>query len=319
MVESLPSVSVVIPARGNEPGLVSAVASIEQQDYDNVIEVIVASPAELPFGLMERVQHVPSPSGTTPAGLNAAIAASTGDVVVRCDAHSMLPEAYISNAVAALEETDAANVGGMQVPIGGTFWEKAIAAAMSSPLGAGDARYRIGGEPGPAETVYLGVFRRDALEEVGGFDEGFLRNQDFELNHRLIESGKTVWFDPELRVFYRPRGSLGDLARQYFDYGRWKRHFDRTHPGNLKLRQLAPPLLVVGLILTLLLGFWWSMAWWIPLGYLAALVGAGLFSLPGWKLPALGMPAALATMHLSWGVGFLRGIRRSEPPPPPAS
>ncbi len=149
----------------------------------------------------------------------------------------------------------------MQVPVGNTASEKAIAAAMSSRLGAGDARYRIGGKAGPADTVYLGVFLRSTLERLGGYDEHFDRNQDYELNQRIRDSGGTVWFDPDLEVSYRPRGSLSALARQYFDYGRWKREFARHHPGSLRPRQLAPPLLVTGLVVAILAGFWWPWAW----------------------------------------------------------
>ena len=304
---SPPSVSVVIPARDSVTTLPATLDSIHSQDYPRVVDVVVAVAGSAPDDVPAGVTIVENQDGSTPAGLNAAIAASSGEVIVRCDAHAVLPPGYISRAVDSLERSRAANVGGMQVPIGGSFWQSAIAAAMSSRLGAGDAKYRIGGEEGPAETVYLGVFRRDALERVGGFNEDFPRNQDFELNHRLIEADETVWFDPELRVGYAPRDSLGALARQYSDYGKSKRHFSRVYPGRLRKRQLAAPLLVIALAAALIVGFWWAPAWWIAAGYPAALFGAGLFSISGWGLPAIGMPFALATMHFSWGFGFLRG------------
>jgi hypothetical protein len=195
----------------------------------------------------------------------------------------------------------------MQVPVGETPWEKAIAAAMASRVGAGDARYRIGGEPGPVETVYLGVFRGETLKRLGGFDESFERTQDYELNHRIRESGGVVWFDPNLRVEYRPRGSLRALAGQYFQYGRWKRQFNRRHPSSLRWRQLAPPALVAILVVSIVAGVWWPPAWLIPALYLTALIAIGLAALPKHGLAALGMPPALATMHVSWGLGFFRG------------
>ena len=250
---------------------------------------------------------VANPAGSTPAGLNAALAASSGTVVVRCDAHAELPPGYLARVVATLERTGAANVGGRQVPTGETFWERAVALAMSTPLGAGDARYRLGGEEGPTDTVYLGAFRREALEAAGGFDESLHRNQDYELNWRLRQAGGTVWFDPELAVSYRPRGSLGRLARQYFDYGRWKRVVLRRHPSSLRLRQLAAPLLVVGLVASAVLAFTSAASFAAALPVLYATLLAGGSAVVGVRRrepAAVLLPLVLATMHLSWGVGF---------------
>lgn len=299
-----PAVSVVIPARDAADTLPSALKSIESQDYRQIVDVIVAAADEISAAAAQGVRVVMNPTGSTPTGLNLAIAASAGDVIVRCDAQSRLPVHYIGRAVATLDRTGAAVVGGMQVPVGATPWERAIAAAMRSRLGAGDARYRLGGEQGPVETVYLGVFRRDVLEAMGGFDESFDRTQDYELNHRIVESGETVWFDPELQVEYRPRGSLGALWTQYFEYGRAKRMFRAKHPGALRLRQLGPPLLVAGLLAALVLSIWIPVALVIPAAYLVALLIAGLLN--GFPRSAL----ALATMHVAWGLGFLSAPRR---------
>lgn len=302
---NLPTVSVVVPARNAAVALPRALASIVGQDYPSVIEVIVAAADDDSAAAAEGATVVRNPVGSTPAALNAAVAASRGEVVVRCDSQSVLPAGYISRAVDTLLRTGAANVGGMQVPVGETGWERSIAEAMRSPFGAGDARYRVGGDEGPADTVYLGVFRRSALDEVGGFDESFVRNQDYELNHRLIASGGVVWFDPELKVEYRPRGSLRELARQYYDYGRAKRHFARTHRRGLRWRQLAPPALVVMLIAALIVSIWLPAVLLVPLFYVVALVAVGISS----ESSAIRVASALGTMHLSWGLGFLFGRR----------
>ncbi|MGI9608756.1 MAG: glycosyltransferase [Acidimicrobiia bacterium] len=307
MTGSLPSVSVVIPALRGGDALIHAVESVERQTFGEISEIVIASPNDMPSELEDRVTWIDNPTGTTPEGLNRGIAASTGEVIVRCDAHAILPPSYVASAVNTLVSTGAANVGGMQVPVGTGFWSSAIAAAMSSPLGAGDARYRVGGTPGPAETVYLGTFNRQDLDEVGGFDPEFVRNQDFELNHRLIQAGKTVWFDPELQVTYRPRNSLRALARQYFDFGRGKRRFARVHPGQLLVRQMAPTALVIALASSVLLGLVWRPMWLVPAGYVIGLVAGGLATIPKAGLAAAGVPLALATMHISWGLGFIRG------------
>jgi succinoglycan biosynthesis protein ExoA len=308
MENSLPSVSVVIPAFDAADKIGNALASISAQVYDNVVEVIVAAGDDRTMKAARDMDAivVHNPSGRTPDALNLAIGMATGDVVVRCDAQSVLPDDYISRAVETLQRTGAANVGGMQVPVGETFWERAIAAAMASPLGAGDARYRTGGHEGPAETVYLGVFDRVKLEALGGYDPAFVRNQDYELNHRIIESGGIVWFDPELKVQYRPRGSLKDLWTQFFKYGQAKKLFARRHPGSLRWRQLAPPLLVIGLLISLLTAFVWSWALAVPGLYLASVV-VGTITMPSRLHANPGTIPALATMHLSWGLGFLTG------------
>lgn len=305
---NLPTVSVIVPARNAAEALPRALASIESQDYPNLTEVVVAAADEETAAAAGTARVVPNPSGKTPTGLNLALAASSGEVVVRCDAHSTLPPGYVSRAIATLVRTGAANVGGMQVPVGESPWERAIAAAMSSRIGAGDARYRVGGEEGPVETVYLGAFRRSALENVGGFDESFARNQDYELNHRLRAAGEIVWFDPSMKVEYTPRGDLAALARQYYEYGRAKRHFSRVHPRSLRWRQLAAPMLAALLGGSLVASFWYPAFLIFPGVYAATLALAGVSS--GENPIRVG--AALAVMHLTWGWGFLVPRRQTD-------
>ena len=199
----------------------------------------------------------PSPGPPGPAaGLATGIRAARAGIVARCDAHAVLSPGYLRRAVETLSRTGAANVGGRQHPVGRTFFERAVALAMTTWLGAGGARYRLGGPEGPADTVYLGVFRRDRLDAVGGVDPAMVANEDYELNWRLRERGETVWFGPALAVAYRPRGTL---ARQYYRYGWWKSAMLRRHPFSLRVRQLAAPLLVLGLAVSPLLA-WTSAA-----------------------------------------------------------
>ncbi|MEX1134450.1 MAG: glycosyltransferase family 2 protein [Acidimicrobiia bacterium] len=306
---SLPSVSVVIPALNAADKIGAALSSITSQEYENIAEVIVAAGDDdtLRVAKDSGAIVVHNPSGRTPDALNLGIGLATGDVVVRCDAQSVLPDSYVSIAVETLVRTGAVNVGGMQVPVGITFWERAIAAAMASPIGAGDARYRTGGNEGPAETVYLGVFDRERLEALGGYDAEFVRNQDYELNHRIIESGGLVWFNPALKVEYRPRGSLRELWDQYFQYGQAKKLFARRNPGSLRWRQLAPPLLVIGLLLSLIASFFSLWAFAVPAAYLTAIT-LGTLIMPRRLKANAGTVLALATMHIAWGLGFLNGL-----------
>ena len=307
MTSNLPTVSVIIPALNAAAALPAALDAVLNQSYENIVDVVVAAGDEATAEAARgRVKVVNNPSQRTSAALNLAIAESDGDVIVRCDAHATLPEDYVEKAVETLKRTGADVVGGMQVPFGQTPWERAIASSMSSPIGAGDARYRRGGEEGAVETVYLGVFRREAIDRVGGFDDRFMRNQDYELNHRIIESGGTVWFNPALKVEYQPRSSLAALARQYFAYGAAKRLFSRLHPGSLRWRQLLPPALVLLSAVSVVGSVWLPALLVVPSTYVLAMLIAGVF-LAGsaWRVSA-----ALVTMHVTWGYGFLTGSRK---------
>ena len=310
----------VVPALNAAVSLESAVRSALEQDWPGALEVIVAvapssddthEVAQRLAAADERVRVVANPSGATGAALNAAIAASTGQVVVRLDAHAVLPPGYVRRAAQVLEETGAVNVGGVQDPVGGTPFQQAVAAAMSSRLGTGGATFRHSGTPGPVDTVYLGVFRRDALEAVGGYDPTLLRNQDYELNVRLREADGTVWFDPELRVAYTPRGSVRGLARQYYDYGRWKREVVRRHPGSLKARQAIPPLAVVANAVGLAAGTRWRPALAVPALYAAAVLAESARAGRGLSAGARArVPVTFPVMHAAWGAGFLKGPPR---------
>ena len=259
-----------------------------------------------------RTVRNPNGSGSTPAGLNAALAATRHPVVVRIDGHSLLPREYVRIAVETMRETGADNVGGIMAAEGDSSFEQAVARAMTSRFGVGNASFHTGGEAGEADTVYLGVFRRSALERVGGYDEAFLRAQDWEMNLRIRRTGGLVWFQPQLRVSYRPRSSVRALGRQYFHYGRWRRVVMRRHEGTVNFRYLAPPIALCGVALGAALvaaGVWAGAV--LPVGYFAAVVvgsaveGRGL-SPRAWAQ----LPLVTATMHLSWGAGFLSSPRR---------
>ncbi|MFB9731787.1 glycosyltransferase family 2 protein [Ornithinimicrobium kibberense] len=312
-----PPVSVVMPVRNEEDHLADAVASVLAQDYPGGLEVAVAvgpstdrtrEVADRLAAEDPRVVVVDNPTGRTPDGLNAAVRASRHDVVVRMDGHGELSPGYVRRAVELLEETGAANVGGVMLAEGTGTLQQAVAVAMRSPLGIGAARFHVGGNAGPAETVYLGVFRREWLERVGGYDPTFVRAQDWELNHRIREAGGTVWFSPELRVSYRPRSTWRDLVRQFYTTGQWRRQVVRHHPGSVNLRYLAPPTAVALVAAGTVGGLAWRPLWALPLGYAAAVTLGGAWiardQAPG---VVARMPGVLAVMHLTWGAGFLRG------------
>ncbi|MCX4748677.1 glycosyltransferase family 2 protein [Kitasatospora sp. NBC_01287] len=319
--EELPAVSVIMPVLNEERHLRTAVRRILEQEYSGAMEVVIALgpstdrtdaiAAEL-VAEDPRVRTVPNPSGRTPAGLNAAIRASVHPIVVRVDGHGLLTPGYIATAVRLLGEMEAANVGGIMHAEGETEWEKAVAVAMTAKIGVGNAAFHTGGLAGPAETVYLGVFRREVLERLGGYNEEFVRAQDWELNYRIRQDGGLIWFTPQLRVTYRPRPSVRALAKQYKDYGRWRRVVTRYHRGSVNLRYLAPPTAVLAVLLGLVLGAAVHPAFLVvPGGYAVGILGGSLLEGRGLSARArLQLPLALATMHFSWGFGFLTSPRR---------
>jgi cellulose synthase/poly-beta-1,6-N-acetylglucosamine synthase-like glycosyltransferase len=346
LVTGLPEpVSVVMPVRNEERYIAESVSRILSQDYDGEIELVIAlgpsrdRTAQVVRGLADsdpRIKVIDNPTGQIAAAINLALAASRHAVIVRVDGHSMLPDGYIRTAVDTLRETGAVNVGGMMAAEGVTPFQQAVAWAMTSPFGVGAAKNHTGGEAGPAETAYMGVFRRAAIDQVGGYNEEFRVAEDWELNHRIRKAGGLIWFQPAMRVTYRPRATLAELGIQYFRYGRWRRVVAREHPGTINLRYLAPPaaagLVAVGTLAGLAgvaalvagaAGAWpelLTIGFALPLGYAAGILAVAAYAAR--RLPlrvAARVPIALATMHMSWGSGFLTSPRSLVPGPGPGA
>jgi GT2 family glycosyltransferase len=309
--------------RNEERHLAAAVRAVLDQDYPGPIEVVVAvgpssdRTAAVAADLAAadaRVTVVDNPSGRTPDGLNIAVARTRHPVLARVDGHAILPAGYLREAVRTLLDTGAVNVGGVMAAEGRTPFEQAVARAMTSWIGVGGARFHRGGEAGPVDTVYLGVFRREVIVGLGGYDERFTRAQDYELNIRLRAAGGIVWFDPRLRVTYRPRATVRALAEQYANYGRWRWMVTAQHPRSVRGRYLAPPaalLACVGGVVAAGAGARVGLV--IPAGYLVAVtVGAATIgrSLPAAALARL--PGVLVVMHMSWGAGFLTSALRGR-------
>jgi glycosyltransferase involved in cell wall biosynthesis len=317
-----PDLSVILPVLNEANHLAAAVRAILAQDYQGKFEVILAIGPSKDETLQianelaksdPRVVVALNPTGRTAAGLNIALAKSKSPIIVRVDGHAEIPSNYLSIAVELLKKTGAVNVGGLMGAGGKTRFEKSVARAMRSPLGVGAAKFHTGGGSGEVDTVYLGCFLREALNEIGGFDERFIRAQDWELNFRLRERGGKIYFDPRLEVTYRPRPNLAALAKQYFEYGRWRRVVSRKHAGTINYRYLAPPLALIGTLLSLILGSAVSPLLYIPAGiYVGFTLVAGI-ALGKGLLEKVMMPAVLFTMQMAWGAGFVTSPKSLVP------
>ena len=317
-----PGISVILPVLNEQAHLEDSIRAILSQNYLGKFEVILAlgpsrdSTNEIARSLAAedpRVVLVENPSGRTAAGLNIALNASTQDVVVRVDAHAEIPTNYLELVIEILKESGAVNVGGVMGAQGVTFFETAVAAAMCSPFGVGGSRFHTGGKAGFVDTVDLGAFIRQAVVDAGGFDERFIRAQDWELNYRLRQNGGAIYFDPRLHVTYRPRSNYRALAKQYFEYGRWRRVIARKYPETINYRYLAPPLALIGSVLSLIAGSIFDPSLYLPVAtYITFIALTPLFISKNLAhYPALVF--ILPTMHFSWGLGFLTSPRKLVP------
>jgi succinoglycan biosynthesis protein ExoA len=325
-------VSVIMPVRNEQRHLEEAVQHVLAQDYPADVEVILAvgpsrdATEQIARRLAAsdpRITVVANPRGIIPAANNVAIKASRYPIIARVDGHALIPADYLRVAVMTMQQTRADDVGGIMAAQGVSPFQKAVAWAMTSRAGVGSSRFHTGGRPGPADSVYMGVYRRSALEQVGAYDESYLRAEDWEMNHRIRQAGGLIWFQPRLSVTYRPRATVRTLAAQYFHYGRWRRVVARQHARTINLRYLAPPVTVLAMALGLVAGLvgltasalsWLSLGFLVPAAYLAGILAVTAFAARAVSPRVLlSLPAALVTMHVSWGLGFLTSPRSLMP------
>ncbi|MEI8184576.1 MAG: glycosyltransferase family 2 protein [Actinomycetes bacterium] len=316
---TFPPVSVILPILNEERDLSNCISAILQQDYPSNIEVILAlgpsedkttQIAEKLSELDSRIKLVNNPTGQTAAGLNLAIKASSYEIICRIDGHSEISNNYVKTAVEILQQKNAVNVGGLMHADSNTGLQRVIAQAMRSKLGVGSSKFHTGGSAGESDTVYLGTYKKSAVIAAGGFDERYIRAQDWELNYRLRKNGGLIWFDPRLQVTYRPRRTFKKLARQYFQYGRWRRVISRQYRSTVNFRYLAPPVAVIVNLLSIFSTFTINPIFIAPfLTYFSILIIGSLFI--GRKVvDKLLMPFVLATMHFSWGIGFITSPKK---------
>ena len=258
------------------------------------------------------IRVIDNPKRSIPSGLNQALAAADGEYIVRLDAHSIPATDYITRSVTALKSGLGDNVGGLwEIKPGSDTWQgRSIARAAAHPLGAGDARYRVGGKAQEVDTVPFGAFQLSLINRIGNFDETLLTNEDYEFNYRIRQAGGKIWFDPDIKSVYIARQNLEELARQYWRYGYWKVRMLKRFPESFRWRQLAG-LFVISIPVLALLGIWLNWARWLLLfevaAYLLALLLVGLQLAARYRDVSLlwGVPLAIATMHFSWGTAFI--------------
>lgn len=317
-----PLVTILVPMRNEEDFIAGCLASLREQDYpaacleilvldgastDRSTEIVQAITAEDP-----RVRLLPNPDRLQAAGMNLGIREAKGDIIVRADAHAVYGPEYVSICVGHLVAGRAENVGGVQHPEGKTPFAAAVAAALQTPLGAGNAPYRLAKELRYADTVWLGAWRTEPLRELGGFRADMAANEDYELNCRLREKGGRILLDPSLPSTYYPRTSPRRLWRQYWQYALGKIQCLRAHPDSLVLRQLLVPLAIAGIIVSAVLTPFSVIPFTVVGGcYLLMLLLGSLLAAKrfGWR-HLLFLPFIYLIIHMAWGLGFWWGLLR---------
>lgn len=322
-----PSVSVIIPCRNEEKTIQLVLDAIHAQTYPRQLLQVVIADGFSEDRTREKIADfktahpdldvlvVDNPQRVIPAGLNAAIKVSIGELIVRMDAHSIPNPDYVALCVDVLERDIAQNVGGVwNIQPGKDSWiARSIAAAAGNPLAVGDAHYRFTDKAAYVDTVPYGSYKRELFEQIGLFDETLLANEDYELNTRILQSGGKIWLDPKIRCTYFARSNLRALAKQYYGYGFWKVQMLKRYPETLRWRQVLPPAFLLGLALTLLVGIFWKPSLYLftaVLGlYLLILLAVGIHMAIKKRdiLMMIGVPLAIITMHFSWGAGFFAG------------
>jgi succinoglycan biosynthesis protein ExoA len=321
---TLPLVSVVIPMRNEAAHISACLDSILAQEYPaERLELIVVDgesddhSMEVLRGYGDRLRVLRNPAHIVPTAMNIGIRAATGEIIARVDAHTVLEPDYIRIGVETLQRTGADNVGGPMRNVGGGGWGALIALAMASRFGIG-AYFHFATEDREVDTVYMGMYPRTVFERIGLFDEELVRNQDDELNYRLRKAGGRIFLSTRMRSRYRNRQSLKTLGKQFFQYGVWKIRVLQKHPRQMSPRQFVPPLFVCAVLASAGLAVWVPLAGWLCAAGLvtyAAATAAAAASVArdhGWHQWG-GLMACFATMHVSWGLGFLVGALRFAP------
>lgn len=317
-------VSVIVPCRNEASYIGAFLDSLWSQTLDGFeLEIIIADGMsddgtreilDIYQAKHPEIRVIDNPKKIVSTGLNAAIEAARGEIIIRMDVHTKYTPDYINQCVSVLENTGADNVGGPWRAEGKSYLQKAIALAFQSPFSSGGARSHAVEKEGIVDSVYLGCWWKETLQNAGLFDEELVRNQDDELNLRLTRLGYKVWQSPKIKSWYHPRSSLRALLKQYSQYGYWKVRVIQKHKLPASMRHLIPGEFLVSLLFLAILSPFSVVAGWL----LLLLIGLYMFANLTASTIACGklsnlkympvIPFVFAAYHFGYGYGFLRGF-----------
>jgi len=324
MQAGYPFVSVIVPIRNEAEHIEQCLSALDAQDYPrSSFEVVVldGESDDDTRAIVERfcstsslnIRLLNNPARRTAPGLNLGIRHAQGTVIVRVDGHSVVAKDFLRSSLAALARSGADCVGGPIQSVGFGFWGRAIATAMSSRFGVGNAAFRVSKREQWTDTVAFAAYRREVFDKLGGFREDLDGGEDDEFNYRLISQGGRILLAPEIQSTYIVRSSLRALARQYFRYGMAKTVVLSAHPQLARFRHLIPPLfaLAVAMGTCLVLAGIAGPVIGIAAAYSSANVVAtlSLVKRAGWT-NALALPVVFTVLHMAYGFGFWIGVFR---------
>jgi len=323
-LNNTPFISIIIPCRNEEKFIGKCLDSIIAQDYPNdKLEVLVVDGMsddgtreifetympEYPF-----VRVLDNPQKIVSTALNIGIKNAQGEIIVRMDVHTEYAPDYITKSIEVLVQTGADNVGGAARTKANGYIQNAVSIAYKTSFGVGGAKFHDGNFKGYVDTVTYGCWKKLTLEQLGLFDEELIRNQDDELNLRLIRSGGRIWQSPEIKSWYYPRASIVALFKQYVQYGYWKVRVIQKHKIPASIRHIVPGMFVGLLTILAVLSPFSQLSLKILAGLLlfygAANSGATLLACKDpskWKYIPV-MPIIFSAYHFGYGCGFLRGV-----------
>jgi succinoglycan biosynthesis protein ExoA len=321
MQEDKPTtVTIVMPVRNEEKFIENCLRSILENDYskekleilivdgnstDRTKEIIQNISTKFPF-----IRILDTTARVHGEAMNIGIQQARGDIIIRMDAHTLYASDYITQCVHLLLTTAAANVGGVQFAVGHNFITQSIALATMSRFGAGNAHFRYSKKEQWVDTVYLGAWKKETLEKLGGFNSRWSVNEDYEINYRLREMGGKILLSPKIQCKYYVRSTIYRLMRQYFRYGYGKVRTILKHPKSTKIRQIIPPIFVLAMILSIVFafqGYYWGI--FLPIFYILMNLyfSVRITSQHGLKY-LCSLPFIFTLIHFSWGLGFWIGL-----------
>jgi glycosyltransferase involved in cell wall biosynthesis len=320
---ALPTVSVLVPIRNEADFIARCLRSLLDSDYTGDLEILVIDGmsddgtraiVEQAAQSEPRIHLLDNPHRIVPHAMNIGIRVARGDIILRVDGHAEVPADFVRRSVQVLQEHPECWCAGGQIEtIGPTLVGRTIAAAMSTPVGVGNAMFRLKDYEGYVDTIAFGAYWRWVFDRIGLFDEELVRNQDDELNARLIQRGGKIYMSRSIRSRYFPRTNLRKLWRQYFQYGFWRIRTIQKLGRPATPRQVVPLVFVVLLILLVIGGALWSPLRWACGAYVAAYgLGLGAGSLQVARRAGMASfflaPVVFAILHFAYGLGSLKGV-----------
>jgi glycosyltransferase involved in cell wall biosynthesis len=320
--ENIPFVSVVIPMYNEEYYIQECLFSLIGQNYPKDKYEIIVVDGNSEDHSSRKVNEIAQKNSLikifnnskriTPVSFNIGIDKAKGEIIIFVGAHAICEKDYISQCVGLLNNTNASNVGGIQNTVGTDYISHGISFAMLSPFGVGNAYFHFSKKERYVDSIWGGAFRKETLIKLGGFNETYIKNQDYELNYRLRKMGGKIFLSPKIKCKYFVRNSIKKLASQYFKYGFWKAKTINEHPDSMVLRQMIPPVFVISLIISIILLLLnLSIGFFIPMLYflINLLFSVQISFTKGLKYILI-LPIIFFAIHVSWGIGFIFGLKK---------